>query len=144
MEGLTDSLKASSVRTHKEAIGKIGSQKERREKILKLQKDSRRDAQNIARRIVDFTDSKDSSPPLTDCDNEEKKNKRNPYCGQLMLSEWMEGVPMDFRDCWLGVACPVGKRCLVISSKGRTNVWLRNGKHLKCFQALLPAGECLR
>eukprot|EP01135_Chromosphaera_perkinsii_P004963 Nk52_evm7s307 gene=Nk52_evmTU7s307 len=69
-----------------------------------------------------------------------KKLKKNPYKGQLMMAEKLESLPMDLEGKWLVIACPVGKRCLVISSRGRTNVWLSNGHHFKCFQAILPGG----
>jgi len=35
---------------------------------------------------------------------------------QLMLSEWMVEVPENFEEDWLMVACPWGKRCLVVTA----------------------------
>ena len=69
-----------------------------------------------------------------------KKKRANPYSNQLMLSEWMIDVPSDFEDSWLMVVCPVGKRCLVISSKGKTKAYSRTGKFMKHFPSHLPGG----
>ena len=43
-----------------------------------------------------------------------------------MLSEWFYDTPMDFVSHWLFSACPVGKRCLVVSAKvcqGKSGCW---------------------
>ena len=34
-----------------------------------------------------------------------------------MFSEWLEEIPNDFDANWIMVACPVGKRCLVVASE---------------------------
>ncbi|KAI6078007.1 Snurportin-1 [Aix galericulata] len=57
---------------------------------------------------------------------ERKLPKR--YANQLMLSEWLIDVPVDLQQEWLAVVCPVGKRALVVASRGmnplRTaNIW---------------------
>lgn len=36
-----------------------------------------------------------------------------------MLSEWLIEKPEDFDEMWLGVICPVGKRCIVMASHVR-------------------------
>jgi hypothetical protein len=36
---------------------------------------------------------------------------------QLMFSEWLDDIPSDFETNWIMVACPVGKRCLIIASE---------------------------
>ena len=69
-----------------------------------------------------------------------KKYKRNPYRNQLMLSEWLVDVPEDFEQNWLFVVCPIGKRCLVISSLGTTSSYNRAGHLVNNFPSLLPGG----
>lgn len=39
------------------------------------------------------------------------------YADKLMMSEWMEEVPLDLDAKWLFVPCPTGKRCLLITEK---------------------------
>ena len=69
-----------------------------------------------------------------------QKKHPNPYCNQLMLSEWMVDVPSDFEDSWMVVVCPVGKRCLVVASRGRTKAYSRTGKYMRHFPSHLPGG----
>lgn len=57
-----------------------------------------------------------------------------------MLSEWLVDVPSDFHKSWLMLVCPVGKRCLVIASKGSTTVHSRTGLFKKRFPSNLPGG----
>ena len=70
-----------------------------------------------------------------------KKRVENPYKNQLMLSEWLVDVPKDFHQNWLMIVCPVGKRCLVIASKGSTTVHSRTGVFKKQFPSNLPGGN---
>ena len=42
-----------------------------------------------------------------------------------MLSEWMVEVPEDLEENWLMVACPWGKRCLIVAS------------HVSCLNTVL-------
>ena len=58
-----------------------------------------------------------------------------------MLSEWLVDVPVDFHQNWLMLVCPVGKRCLVIASKGSTTVHSRTGIFKKRFPSNLPGGN---
>ena len=68
------------------------------------------------------------------------KKKRNPYRRQLMLSEWLVDIPEDFEENWQFVVCPIGKRCLVISSHGTTSAYDRIGQLINNFPSLLPGG----
>lgn len=69
-----------------------------------------------------------------------KKKRKNPYRNQLMLSEWLVDIPEDFEINWKFVVCPIGKRCLVISSRGTTSAYGRNGVLINNFPSLLPGG----
>ena len=62
------------------------------------------------------------------------------YKNQLMQSEWMKALPADLAESWLFTICPAGKRCLVISRKGQTVAYARNGKCIKRFPSSLPGG----
>lgn len=59
----------------------------------------------------------------------------------LMLSEWLVDVPEDFSHSYLAVPCPVGKRCLVMSSKVRFSPHWSVVKNSRCLFSY--AGQCL-
>eukprot|EP00039_Didymoeca_costata_P019733 m.338720 g.338720 ORF g.338720 m.338720 type:complete len:321 (+) comp18520_c0_seq1:180-1142(+) len=73
-------------------------------------------------------------------DNKKKDVPKKPFADQLLLSEWMEETPVDLAQNWYFMLCPIGKRCLVISSKGTTICYGRNGKRLMSFPSSLPGG----
>ncbi|CAN8029740.1 unnamed protein product [Ixodes persulcatus] len=124
------------------------SQSERRREFIEKQKQRRFDFQQHARNLADgFGSSTGSS---TKRDPEEKmdcsiqKPRRNTdrlYRNQLMLSEWLVEYPEQFEEDWVMKLCPVGKRCLVISSRGSTKAYARNGYHMATFSSLLPGGS---
>jgi snurportin-1 len=76
-----------------------------------------------------------------------------------MFAEWLIDIPEDLYENWCLVCCPVGKRCLVISSNGkRKSIWtqafrktdlahradcfkVRSGRTLNKFESILPAGS---
>jgi snurportin-1 len=66
---------------------------------------------------------------------------RSDYKGQVMLSEWMVDVPEDLETSWTLVLCPVGKRCLVVTSRGETKAYARNGYLMRTFGSQLPGGN---
>lgn len=68
--------------------------------------------------------------------------KRNSPC-RVMLSEWLVDKPTDFYENWMGVFCPVGKRCLVVASRGKTCVFSRTHEYMGVFQSHLPGGSKL-
>lgn len=70
-----------------------------------------------------------------------RKRKFNRFKNQLMLSEWLVDVPNDFTTEWYMVICPIGKRCLVVSSRGETKVYAKNGYLIGSFPSLLPGGN---
>jgi hypothetical protein len=72
---------------------------------------------------------------------------------QLCVPEWMIEIPTDLcersiqengtdqiRSNWFVMPRPEGKRCLVISSKGKTISYLESGKVLHHFRSVLPGG----
>ena len=69
-----------------------------------------------------------------------KRTRSNPYRNQLMLSEWMVDVPPDLEDNWMVVVCPIGKRSLVVASKGVTCAYSRAGYLMNRFPSYLPGG----
>jgi snurportin-1 len=57
--------------------------------------------------LSDNPDEMEWSPP--------KIKPPRAYQDQIMLSEWLDEVPVDFETNWL-----VGKRCLVVASRVKT------------------------
>ncbi|CAG7835880.1 unnamed protein product [Allacma fusca] len=68
-------------------------------------------------------------------------NRRWNDHARVMMSEWMTAKPDDFEADWIGVMCPVGLRCLIIASRGKTRVVTRRGYFIGEFQSRLPAGR---
>ncbi|KAE8617311.1 hypothetical protein XENTR_v10009032 [Xenopus tropicalis] len=58
-----------------------------------------------------------------------------------MLSEWLIEVPQDISEFWLLVVCPVGKRSLIVASKGSTASYTKSGYCVNRFPSLLPGGN---
>ncbi|XP_032720995.1 snurportin-1 isoform X1 [Lontra canadensis] len=122
-------------------------QNERRRRLLELQKSKRLDYVNHARRLAedDWTgmeseeeeDKKDDEE--MDIDTGKKLPKR--YANQLMLSEWLIDVPSDLGQEWIVVVCPVGKRALIVASRGSTSAYTKSGYCVNRFSSLLPGGN---
>ncbi|KAI8387991.1 uncharacterized protein BYT42DRAFT_558536 [Radiomyces spectabilis] len=71
-----------------------------------------------------------------------KKNGNKLYANQIMYAETMEDIPNDLLENWVVVICPVGKRCMVTSGKGRTVARSRDGRRfMNGFQSVLPSGS---
>ncbi|XP_070541935.1 snurportin-1-like isoform X2 [Ptychodera flava] len=128
-------------------------QNERRRKQLEQQKQNRRDYVNLARRLAE-DDWKDCSSEEDELDEsaedmdtsttktkKHRKKKLRYYRNRLMLSEWLVDVPSDFETEWLMMLCPIGKRSLIVSARGRTAAYGRNGYKLNQFPSLLPGGN---
>lgn len=80
-----------------------------------------------------------------DTEEAEEEDECRPgrfYRNQLMLSEWLIDVPDNFDKNFIMVACPIGKRVLVVAAKGRTKVYSKSGrKILGDFPSELPGGN---
>jgi len=107
-------------------------QKQRQKDLLKQQKLRRQQDQDDSRPLQ----KPGEKPPKT------KKNwkraghqKGIPYRPQL--SEWLRHKPEDLGE-WLLVPCPVGKRCLVVASKGITKAYSKGGWMFMDLRSSLP------
>ncbi|XP_007478251.1 snurportin-1 isoform X2 [Monodelphis domestica] len=104
----------------------------------------RLDYVNHARRLAedDWTgmdNEEDKEEEGMDIDTGKKLPRR--YANQLMLSEWLIDVPSDLGQEWIVVVCPVGKRALVVASKGSTTAYTKSGYCVNRFPSLLPGGN---
>ncbi|KAH8548767.1 hypothetical protein BGW37DRAFT_504957 [Umbelopsis sp. PMI_123] len=143
------------------------TQEERRKKALQLQKRSRQNKIEYARRLAfekvtvglsqEESDEDDEKTAETNSIDDEvmgegiktkgkqhrtkKMKKQDVYRDQVMFAEWLIDVPGDLYENWCVVPCPVGKRCLVISANGQTVARLRSGRILNKFESILPAGS---
>uniref|UniRef100_A0A8B9K272 Snurportin-1 n=1 Tax=Astyanax mexicanus TaxID=7994 RepID=A0A8B9K272_ASTMX len=132
-------------------------QNERRRRFLEQQKEKRLNYVNHARRLAegDWTgaDSDEEQEEKTQKNQqqdeaedegmevEQRKKLPKHYANQLMLSEWLVDVPADLSSDWLLVVCPVGKRSLVVASKGSTASYTKSGYCVNRFPSLLPGGN---
>ncbi|KFV72595.1 Snurportin-1 [Dryobates pubescens] len=120
-------------------------QAERRQRLLCLQKERRLDYVNHARRLAEDdwagmeSEGKEEEDEEMDVDAGKKLPKR--YANQLMLSEWLVDVPLDLEQEWVVVVCPVGKRALVVASRGTTAAYTKSGFCVNKFPSLLPGGN---
>ncbi|NXX94923.1 SPN1 protein, partial [Centropus bengalensis] len=120
-------------------------QVERRQRLLRLQRERRLDYVNHARRLAEDDWAGVESEEEEDAEEEEMDvdAKRLPkrYANQLMLSEWLVDVPSDLEQEWVVVVCPVGKRALVVASRGTTAAYTKSGFCVNRFPSLLPGGN---
>ncbi|KFQ17903.1 Snurportin-1, partial [Merops nubicus] len=84
-------------------------------------------------------EGEDEEEEEMDVDAGKKLPKR--YANQLMLSEWLVDVPADLEHEWVLVVCPVGKRALVVASRGTTSAYTKSGFCVNRFPSLLPGGN---
>ncbi|XP_039629590.1 snurportin-1 isoform X1 [Polypterus senegalus] len=127
-------------------------QDERRRKFLELQKLKRLNYINHARQLADGNweenededhdeDKKVQDESTNDVEMKQEKKLPKHYGNQLMLSEWLVDVPHDLASEWMMVVCPVGKRCLIVASKGSTAAYAKNGYCVNRFPSALPGGS---
>jgi hypothetical protein len=72
----------------------------------------------------------------------QEERLKKQYSDSFMLPESMSDIPEDFLQNWVAVPYPSGgKRCMVISAKGRTTSRSRNGAIMSRFPSALPGGR---
>ncbi|XP_042870701.1 snurportin-1-like isoform X2 [Penaeus japonicus] len=119
------------------------SQDERRKRVLEARKEARYDLLNHLRNIEEENAATESSSSDDSMEYEKERvcyKKPKKYRNFLMLSEWLVDVPEDFATSYLSVLCPVGKRTLIVSARGRTRAYTKSGIMVNQFPSLLPGG----
>ncbi|XP_071536745.1 LOW QUALITY PROTEIN: snurportin-1 [Panulirus ornatus] len=120
------------------------SQDERRKKVLAVRKEARYDLLMHLRCIEEGpSHSFERTDEGMEYEQMEKACYSRPkkYRNFLMLSEWLVDVPEDFATCFLAVPCPVGKRSLIVSARGKTRAYAKSGIMVNQFPSLLPGGN---
>lgn len=140
---------------YKKTGNRSSSQGERRILMLEMQKKNRQilidekrgllpdnEVEEVAMETLD-TCPNAAVLGMEDMDWKQKsyKIRHKKYANLLMLSEWLEEVPADLTSQWLFAFCPEGKRCLVVTSRGKTCVYSRSGSLVNTFPSLLPGGS---
>jgi len=119
----------------------------RRNKLLEHQKARRDDFMNISRCLSDGDLDEKMEDENQEEDDEDTSKEMKPrklrksYKNQLMLSEWLVEIPVDFAEKWLMILCPEGRRNLVIAANGSTKVFSKNGMQMNSFPSNLPGGN---
>ncbi|XP_041369041.1 snurportin-1-like [Gigantopelta aegis] len=121
-------------------------QKNRRRRLLDIQKQHRFDAVAHSRRLADdyWKGMEKEEEEVEVEDMEVQVSVRKPgryYRNQLMMSEWLVEVPEEFEEEWLMVLCPVAKRTLVVASHGKTVAYSKAGYRNNTFHSYLPGGS---
>uniref|UniRef100_A0A8C2T9V3 Snurportin-1 n=1 Tax=Coturnix japonica TaxID=93934 RepID=A0A8C2T9V3_COTJA len=126
---------------------RLGQDERRRRLLWPPRRWARRrlDYVNHARRLADGdwagveSDGEEDGQEDMEVDAGRRLPKR--YANQLMLSEWLVDVPADLEQEWVVVVCPVGKRALVVASRGSTAAYTKSGFCVNRFPSLLPGGN---
>ncbi|XP_017861322.1 PREDICTED: snurportin-1 [Drosophila arizonae] len=138
---------------YKKSVDLGEQQKLRQQQLLYEQKRRRQLQQDVHRLVKDSDDDDDDEQEQSTSSGQSKaqqkkrrqRNKntknnnndsKNPYL-RLQQSEWLRHRPDNLSD-WLLLPCPVGKRCLVMASNGRTKVYNKAGRIVMQLRSLLP------
>ncbi|KAG0715356.1 Snurportin-1 [Chionoecetes opilio] len=119
------------------------SQQERRRMVLQARKEARYDLIALVRNLEE-AESEGAAVSEEDMEYEQVRTcyaRPRKFKNFIMLSEWLVDVPQDFAATHLAVPCPVGKRSLVMSAKGRTRVFAKSGVMVRQFPSMLPGGN---
>ncbi|KAL7733135.1 hypothetical protein ACLKA6_004657 [Drosophila palustris] len=138
---------------YKKSVDLGEQQKLRQLQLLHEQKQRRQLQQDAARHVPDSNDdeqgeeeeAQDETPTHSKAQRKQRRkratnNNNNNKKGQhfrLQQSEWLRHRPENLCD-WLLLPCPVGKRCLVIATNGRTKVHNQAGRIIMQLRTLLP------
>lgn len=134
---------------YKKTVDLGQQQKQRQLAALNEQKHRRQQQQDTFRHVADSNEDEEESNDEAEQQKQNKSqrkqrkkrggnnnaNKSQHY--RLQQSEWLRYVPENLCD-WLLVPCPVGKRCLVIATHGRTKVYNQAGRIIMQLRTLLP------
>ncbi|XP_023176046.2 snurportin-1 [Drosophila hydei] len=137
---------------YKKSVDLGEQQKLRQQQFLYEQKKRRQLQQDVHRHVKDSDSDEDEQEQGTSsvqCKTQQKKRRqrnkntkinnngsKTPHL-RLQQSEWLRHRPDNLCD-WLLLPCPVGKRCLVMASNGRTKIYNKAGRIIMQLRSLLP------
>ncbi|KRF84102.1 snurportin-1 isoform X1 [Drosophila virilis] len=137
---------------YKKSVDLGEQQKLRQQQLLYEQKQRRQQQQDVHRPMPDSDDGEDEEAPeqpegqsntqrkqsrqRNRASSSNNSSRKTPHL-RLQQSEWLRHRPENLCD-WLLLPCPVGKRCLVIASNGRTKVYNKAGRITMQLRTLLP------
>ncbi|CCD62354.1 Snurportin-1 [Caenorhabditis elegans] len=118
-------------------------QAKRREETLERQKNGRFDTFMKLRNLAfdDVTSDEDDEQKIETTTAEKHTGKFKKYADKMMLSEWLVDIPESLSSDWTMVMAPVGKRTLVVASRGFTVAYNKGGREVSRFQSRLPGGN---
>lgn len=144
-----DEMSSNHKELYKRSIDLGEQQKQRQLAALEEQKHQRQQQQDQFRHVdSNEEESNDEAEQQTQSKPQRKQHrkrggnnsKNKAHKGlqyRLQQSEWLRQRPENLCD-WLLVPCPVGKRCLVIATHGRTYVYNQGGRKIMDLRSLLP------
>ncbi|CAD6194048.1 unnamed protein product [Caenorhabditis auriculariae] len=144
MDDLVDQL-TETFHVDPNALGKAAEQQaKRREEALVRQRDSRTDRFNRLRKLAldeEYEDDEEEVEKQQALDLRKRRPHIFRYADQLMLSEWLIDIPEMLSAEWTMIPAPVGKRVLVVASRGTTTAYNKAGRMVTQFQSRLPGGS---
>ncbi|ALC43356.1 CG42303, partial [Drosophila busckii] len=117
-------------------------QKQRQLQLLNEQKQRRQLQQDEFRDVTGEEEEKEKLPPKQQQSKQpkpksDKNNTNRGHQHKLQLSEWLRQRPENLCD-WFLLPCPVGKRCLVVATYGKTRVYNKAGRTIMRLRTQLP------
>lgn len=134
---------------YKRSIDLGEQQKQRQLAALEEQKHQRQQQQDQFRHVYSNEEESNEEAEQQNQNKSQRKQRKKRGCNnnknkahqrlqyRLQQSEWLRQRPENLCD-WLLVPCPVGKRCLVIATHGRTKVYNQAGRMIMQLRTLLP------
>jgi snurportin-1 len=136
---ITPILDLSSLSLYKlktNSISSLANQNERRQEVLKRQKEKREQQVSQLRFAANenqsVEDNKPQWPP-----RQHRKNASSTCPIGMMLAEWLFSAPEDISS-WFIIPCPLGQRCLVVVQSHRTHIYGKYGNLIKTMFTNLP------
>ncbi|XP_051861810.1 snurportin-1 [Drosophila albomicans] len=139
---------------YKRSVDLGEQQKLRQLQLLDEQKLRRQLQQDAARHVQDSEEEgeEEEAPTHSRAQHRQRKKKqqnnnnaakRGQQHFKLQQSEWLRQRPENLSD-WLLLPCPVGRRCMVIATHGRTKVHNKAGRIIMQLRTMLPGDAVMQ
>ncbi|CAF0858977.1 unnamed protein product [Adineta steineri] len=136
MSSIIDLSSLSLYKLKTNSISSLKNQIERRQEVLKKQKDKREQLisqirfQDNDNELIE--ENKPQWPP-----RQHRKNAYSTCPIGMMLAEWLFSAPDDLSS-WFIVSCPRGQRCIIVVQSHRTYVYSKYGNQMWTMFTNLP------
>ncbi|CAK5081668.1 unnamed protein product [Meloidogyne enterolobii] len=115
------------------------NQRQRRSDDMQKRNQSRDDWLMRGRYIVEDENMEELNPEQVNPFAPRPRRKCH-FKDMLMFSDWLVDIPETMSSEWTLMAAPVGRRCLVVGHRNKTNIFYKNGYLSLQFESTLPGG----